>query len=104
MARTNLDERIARLEADLKTAKATKTKEGRTERNNQLMAFGIMLETKYKELPALERAKIKSWMGIVDGRNKERCGAGFDRLDSGLTRKEISSEPPSQGSDIAENK
>lgn len=102
MSRTTLDQKIAKLEAELKNAKASKSKEARQERNNQLMAFGIGLEMKYKSLPEAERAKIRGWFADLDTRNKQRAEAGFSRLDSGLTRKEISSEPPSQGSGIGE--
>ena len=82
MAKTSIDQKIARLEAELKTAKAAKTKEGRQERNSQLMSFGIMLETKYKTLPEAERAKIREWMTGLDERNRARVEAGFTRLDS----------------------
>lgn len=82
MTKTSIDQKIARLEAELKTAKAAKTKNGRQERNSQLMSFGIMLETKYKTLPEAERAKIRGWMTGLDDRNRARVEAGFTRLDS----------------------
>lgn len=84
MNKTTLDEKIARLEAELKNAKANKNKESRQERNNQLMAFGIGLETKYKSLPEAERVKIKAWFNELDDRNKARALSGFARLDSSL--------------------
>ena len=80
--KTSLDDKIARLEAELKNAKAEKTQENRKERNNQLMAFGILLETKYKSLSEAEQANIKAWVEILDERNKTRALAGFSRLDS----------------------
>lgn len=83
MARTTLDQRIAKLEAELKNAKASKTKEARKERNGQLMSFGIMLEQKYKSLPEAERAKIRAWAESLDTRNKTRVQAGFTRLEEG---------------------
>lgn len=81
MARTTLDQKIAKLEAELKNAKASKSKEARQERNNQLMAFGIMLEAKYKAIPETERAKMRGWADGLDERNKSRVLAGFARLD-----------------------
>lgn len=84
MVRTTIDEKIARLEAELKNAKATKSKVARKERNSQLVAFGIMLEQKYKSLPEIERAKIRGWIDTIDERNKARVEAGFSRLDEEL--------------------
>lgn len=104
MARTTIDQKIAKLEAELKNAKASKSKEARQERNNQLMAIGIMLEMKYKSLSELERKKIQGWTDGLDERNTSRVKACFARLESGITREEISSEPPSQGSGIVESK
>ena len=87
MARTTIDDKIARLEAELKTAKASKSKEARKERNSQLVSFGIMLETKYKELTPIGREKLKTWASTLDERNKEKVLAGFERLDTALTDK-----------------
>lgn len=81
MARTTLDQKIAKLEAELKDAKASKTKEARKERNNQLISFGIMLERKYKSLDAEGREKIQAWAENLDARNKARVQAGFARLE-----------------------
>lgn len=92
MPKTALDEKIARLEAELKNAKAAKTQVARKERNNQLMAFGIGLEMKYRSLSLVERERIKAWFSGIDERNKARALEGFARLDSSL--REISSEPP----------
>lgn len=96
MARTSLEEKRAQLEAALKETNAKISRQARKERNSQLMSFGIMLETKYKTLPETERAKIRAWAENLDARNESRVLVGFSRLESGLTRKEISSEPPSQ--------
>lgn len=85
MARTTIDQKIARLEAELKNAKASKSKEARQERNSQIMGFGIMLEQKYKILPEAERAKIRAWAENLDARNKGRVLAGFDRIEASLT-------------------
>lgn len=82
MTQTTLDKKIARLEAELKNAKASKSKEARKERNNQLMAFGIMLEQRYKNGLKEEREKIRSWVDVLEERNKDRCLAGFLRLDN----------------------
>lgn len=82
MARTTLDQKIAKLEAELKEAKASKSKEARQERNNQLMAFGIMLEAKYKAALETDRKKMRGWIEGLDERNKSRVLAGFDRLDT----------------------
>lgn len=84
MARTTIDQKISRLEAELKNAKAMKNKEARRERNRQLVSFGIMLETKYKTLSEAERVKIRAWAESLDTRNKERIQAGFMRLDQEL--------------------
>lgn len=93
MTKTSIDQKIARLEAELKTAKAAKTEKGRKERNSQLMSFGIMLETKYKTLPEAERAKIRGWMNGLDDKTKARAEAGFSRLEGTSTaRKEMHSE------------
>ncbi len=92
MAKTAIDEKIARLEAELKNAKAAKTQAARKERNSQLMAFGIGLEMKYKSLSPAERERIKAWFNGIDERNKARALEGFARLDGSL--REISSEPP----------
>lgn len=81
MARNTIDEKIAKLEAELKNAKATKSKVARKERNNQLVAFGIMLEQKYKNLPEAEQVKIRGWADSLDERNKARVKAGFSRLE-----------------------
>lgn len=81
MAKTTLEEKIAKLEAELKNAKASKTAKQRKERNQQLIAFGIGLELKYKSLPDAEKAKIRAWFESMDERNKARAIAGFDRLD-----------------------
>lgn len=81
MARTSIEDKIARLEAELKNAKAQKSKAARTERNNQLMSFGIMLEMKYKSLPESERVKIRAWAEMLDERNQTRAKAGFARLE-----------------------
>lgn len=80
MTKTALDKKIARLEAELKNAKASKSKEARKERNNQLMAFGIMLEKKYRSLDKNEQTKIKEWAESLDERNKSRVLAGLARL------------------------
>ena len=85
MAKTTIDKKIARLEAELKNAKAAKSKEARQERNNQLVSFGIMLEQKYRSLPEAERAKIRSWAENLDERNKGRVLAGFERIEALLT-------------------
>ncbi len=82
MAKTTLEEKIAKLEAELKNAKASKTAKQRKERNQQLIAFGIGLELKYKSLPDSEKAKIRAWFDSMDERNKARAIAGFDRLDA----------------------
>jgi hypothetical protein len=82
MPKLSLEDKIARLEADLKEAKARKHTETRKARNGQLVAFGILLETKYAELPPTERAKIRSWADGLDKRNQERALAGFDRLEA----------------------
>lgn len=84
MARTTLDQKIARLEAELKNAKASKSKEARQERNSQLISFGIMLEQNYKILPEAERAKIREWVENLDARNKAKVQAGFDRVETSL--------------------
>lgn len=86
MTKTALDKKIARLEAELKNAKASKSKEARKERNNQLMAFGIMLELLYKNpnMTTIGQDKIKSWANKLDERNKKRVLAGFARLDAEL--------------------
>lgn len=81
MAKTSLEDKIVRLEADLKEAKARKHVETRKARNAQLVAFGIMLETQFNKLPVTERAKIRSWADGLDKRNRERALAGFERLD-----------------------
>ena len=82
MADTRLDAKIARLEAELKNAKAEKTKEARLERNSQLIAFGIGLELRYKSLSPLEREEIKNWFTELDERNKARAFIGFSRLEN----------------------
>lgn len=82
MAKTTLEEKIAKLEAELKNAKASKTAKQRKERNQQLIAFGIGLEIKYKSLPDAEKAKIRAWFDSMDERNKARAIAGFERLDA----------------------
>ena len=82
MPNTTLDAKIARLEAALKNAKAEKTKQARRERNQQLIAFGIGLELKYKSLSPMEKENIKSWFIELDDRNKIKAFAGFSRLDS----------------------
>ena len=95
MSQTQLDKRIERLEKELKNAKAQKQGQARKERNGQLMAFGILLETKYKMLATEEKNKIKLWASdLLNGRNLERAMAGFARLDEN-SPSEISSEPPS---------
>ena len=81
MAKTTLEEKIAKLEAELKNAKASKTAKQRKERNQQLIAFGIGLELKYKSLPDAEKAKIRAWFESMDERNKARAIAGFERLE-----------------------
>jgi hypothetical protein len=81
MAKASLENKIARLEADLKEAKAMRHSEARKDRNAQLIAFGIMLETKFNNLPIAEREKVRTWADALDTRNKERVLAGFARLD-----------------------
>lgn len=81
MAKTSLENKIVRLEADLKEAKARKHAETRKARNAQLVAFGIMLETTFNKLPVAERTKIRSWADGLDKRNRERALTGFERLD-----------------------
>lgn len=81
MAKRPLEDKIARLEADLKEAKARKQAEIRKARNVQLVAFGILLETIFNKLPIAERIKIRSWADALDKRNRERALAGFERLD-----------------------
>lgn len=80
MSKTALDYKIARLKAELANAKASKNKEARKERNNQLMAFGIMLEQNYRNLDTNEQTKIKEWAESLDERNKSRVLAGLARL------------------------
>ena len=80
---TQLDKRIERLEKELKNAKAQKQGQARKERNGQLMAFGILMEEKYKKLPTEERNKFKQWAtDLLEGRNIERAMAGFSRLET----------------------
>ena len=81
MAKTSLENKIARLEADLKEAKAMRHSEARKDRNVQLIAFGIMLEAKFNNLPLAEREKVRSWADGLYKRNRERALAGFARLD-----------------------
>lgn len=83
MSQTQLDKRIERLEKELKNAKAQKQGQARKERNEQLIAFGLFMEEKYKRLPMEERAKVKS-LGkeLLKGKNLEKCLAGFARLDT----------------------
>jgi len=87
MAKTTIEQKIARLEAELKNAKAEKSQATRKERSNQLTAFGIMLERKYKTLDADGRAKIRAWLDCLasnDTRNRERVQDGFARLDGSM--------------------
>lgn len=83
MSQSQLDKRIERLEMELKNAKAQKQGQARKERNGQLMAFGILMEEKYKRLPTEERTKFRQWASdLLDGRNLDRATAGFSRLDT----------------------
>lgn len=86
MTKTALDKKIARLEAELKNAKASKTKEARKERNNQLMAFGIMLERSYKEISESHRKSIRYWaINTLEDKNDallSRVIKGLNRMDS----------------------
>jgi hypothetical protein len=81
MAKASLENKIARLESELKEAKVMRHSEARKDRNAQLIAFGIMLEHKFNNLPTTEREKVRSWVDGLDTRNKERVLAGFARLD-----------------------
>lgn len=87
MAKMSLDEKIARLEKDLKNAKAKRSTTERKKRNGQLMAFGILLEAKYKTFPEHERAKIRAWADSLTKQTQARALEGFARLDS-ATEKE----------------
>lgn len=88
MARTTLDQRIAKLEAELKNAKASKGKEARKERNGQLMSMGIMLAQTYKQLTLGDREKVRSWAENLDQRTKTRVIALCDSLDAEIIKKE----------------
>lgn len=85
MARTTLDQKIAKLEAELKNARASKTKEGRKERNSQLISLGIFFERIYRGLDADGKAKMRETAENLDARNKGRVLAAFDRIESSLT-------------------
>lgn len=82
MAKMSLDEKIAHLEKELKNAKAERSTSERKKRNWQLMAFGILLETKYKTLPEHERAKIRGWADSLNKQTQARALEGFSRLDN----------------------
>jgi hypothetical protein len=96
MTKRTLEDTIARLEADLKEAKARKHSEARKARNGQLVAFGILLENKYVGLPATERAKFRSWADDLDKRNRERVLAGFDRLEAAQKQSAVEKQPLSE--------
>lgn len=85
MARTTIDQKIARLEAELKNAKASKSKEARQERNSHIMGFGILFEQKYRSLDAEGRVKMRAWAENLDARTKARVLAGFERVEASLT-------------------
>lgn len=87
MAKMSLDEKILQLEKELKNAKAKRSTAERKKRNGQLMAFGILLETKYRTLPEHERAKIRGWAESLNKQTQARALDGFARLDS-ATEKE----------------
>ncbi|MDL2216891.1 hypothetical protein LJB81_04090 [Desulfovibrio sp. OttesenSCG-928-M14] len=94
MARTTLDQKIAKLEAELKNAKAAKSKEARTERTGQLVSVGIMIEQVYKAFSKSEREKMRSWAERLDNRNKTRAQAFFDRVEAEVQKKNDSSDVP----------
>ncbi|MGL4334433.1 MAG: hypothetical protein ACRCSC_05150 [Lactococcus garvieae] len=92
MSETVLDKKIARLEAELKNAKATKTKEARKERNGQLMALGILIENqaKLKKIPD----ELKFWLKEAaesqpDERIKKRCLEAMKRFKEDFKEIEI---------------
>jgi hypothetical protein len=96
MPKLSLEDKIARLEADLKEAKARKHTETRKARNGQHVAFGILLENKYAELPPTERAKIRSWADGLDKRNQERALAGFERLEAAQKQATTEEQPKAE--------
>ena len=100
MAGTRLEERVKKLEADLRQTKAKISKEKRQERNGQLVSVGILFEQAFKTMTPEEKAKWKTRADSLDERNKGRVGAFFLRLSSEdeslAPGGKFPSEPPSQ--------
>lgn len=100
MAATRLEERVKKLEADLRQTKARISKEKRQERNGQLVSMGILFEQSFKTMTPEEKAKWKIRASSLDERNKSRVDAFFLRLSSVDESSEpvgkFPLEPPSQ--------
>lgn len=60
MSQQEWKKKIDRLESELKEAKASMNKAIRKERNNQLIALGIIVEQRYKYCTEEERKKINN--------------------------------------------
>ena len=83
MAKLSLEDKIARLEAELKETKAAANRVKRKERNKQLMALGIYMERLYKERSAEGRSKMRTQLesAALDNRVKTMALSGFSRID-----------------------
>ena len=79
--------RLLALKKTSKTPKQNALQQSGKSGNGQLMAFGILLEAKYKTLPEHERAKIRAWADSLTKQTQARALEGFARLDS-ATEKE----------------
>lgn len=82
MAKLSLEDKIARLEAELKETKAAANRVKRKERNKQLMALGIYMERLYKERSAEGRSKMRTQLesAALDNRVKTMALSGFSRI------------------------
>lgn len=79
--KTRLDEKIEKLEAELKRAKAKKMQTSRQERNGQLVSLGILIERNFKMFSAMEKEKLRGLAATLDERNRGRCLAAFTRFE-----------------------
>ncbi len=79
--KTRLDEKIEKLEAELKKAKAKKMQTSRQERNGQLVSLGILIERNFKTFSYSEKEKLRTLADALDERNRGRCLAAFARFE-----------------------
>lgn len=81
--REKREKKIEQIEAKLQKLKALQAKETRKERNGELIAWGVFIESRYRQADYTQRQSFKAEVEFfLEGRTLAAAMRGFDRLDA----------------------